>query len=172
MRFTTRPFGCSLRRAVAADFFSNGWCFQSKVSRVIADAPWLLLSHGICQRDSDGLMPQTVHSCRAFRTELPSPLPGYLLKATFGNARHGSEIENNPHSSRNTVGLVVSKLWLGKLFRSYRSNWVVTKSCRISFSIYDDETLSSGSHETVKKLCGLSPRENYTDWATAACRRS
>jgi hypothetical protein len=33
-----------------------------------------------------------------------------------------------------------------------------------------DKQQGDGSRK--KKLCGLSPRANYTDWATAACRRS
>jgi hypothetical protein len=104
-------------RAVAADFFCICWCLHSKALSIIADAPWFMSNTVIRrdpQRDSDSVaLQRTVHSCRPFQTELWSPLHGYVLKATFDNARqdgeYGAETENIPYSSPNAAGLAVSK---------------------------------------------------------------
>jgi hypothetical protein len=39
MRFTSRPFGCALRRAVAADFFLNSWCLEIPSDNYIRHVP-------------------------------------------------------------------------------------------------------------------------------------
>jgi hypothetical protein len=48
-----------------------------------------------------------------------------------------------------------------------KRTWEIGTSAQLREILYTDSKI-----KTTNKLHGLSPRANYTDWATTACRRS
>jgi hypothetical protein len=108
----------------------------------------------------------TLHTCISAHTLAKKPSIGKCVKLSFINPLGLSHVTlTNPlHSS----------IYCNRKQQSVR-NFIFTSSCRLHIPkhlliLYCSARITSMN--MLKKLHGLSPRANYTDRATAACRHS
>jgi hypothetical protein len=126
----------------------------------------LLLSRGknmtvklsLCSHNNEySLFPQSLHTTTASEIKKSEILTGILLKS--GN--EFMKLSENRKQSKNRV-----VIYQYRQFKQLRSDVMNNFSVTLSYGRSVEPTTKQN------KLHGLSPRANYTDRATAACRRS